>query len=159
MRSLSVVGLRLTPPCLGLLVLGGAVFWTGGTSPLRLTGEPPLVAPPKGEAGIDPALKAAFDKARLGIMNDYCKDLEKVVGWAIKRKLRSEAREIVKRIIRVHPDYEKIPKLKKDVTSAPKPTADDDLSKDKATLARDLGKVADRQAKRLYSLTEKCFRA
>ena len=63
------------------------------------------------------------------------------------------------RIIRVHPEFEKITKLKKDVTSAPKPAAADDLSKDQEALARRLEKVADKQAKRLYALTLKCFKA
>ncbi len=152
MRSLSVVRLRLTPPCLGLLVLGGALFWTGEAGSfrsvsLRTPGRPALAAAPKGEASIDPALKAAFDKARLGIMNDFCKDLEKEVQWAIKRKLRSEAREVVKRIIRVHPEYGSIDKLKKDVTSAPKPTADDDLSKDQQSTDWGAASLSEEQVK------------
>ncbi len=148
-RGLSSVG----------LVLSVAIFLAGETSLRRLSGEPAPLAPPKDGGGIDPALKAAFDKEHRRIMDDFCEDLEKEAQWAIKRKLRGEARDVVKRIIRVHPEYESIEKLKKDVTTAPKPAAEDDLSKDRDALVRRLEKVADKQATRLYSLTLKCFKA
>ena len=75
MRELAVTGSRLKSGCLGLLAIGVVFLWSGDAS----------IAMPKDETGVDQALKAAFDKARLRIMDDYCKDLEKEARWAFKR--------------------------------------------------------------------------
>lgn len=103
-------------------------------------------------------LEEALRRQTLKVNATYCKDLGRVLSWAVKAGLLDEAKDVYRKIRSVDREYEDLEKLKSAIVKAKKPPESKDLSGDRKTLEKKLQKVNADHAKRLYNFAVKCFK-